>query len=85
MGFLRQVAVLASKHAQVGGVVPKEAQMSVLLPATITEVSVALCAGHVITALRSLNVDLMVWRRNHLAISNQFTMMHHPANYFFTF
>lgn len=60
MGFLRQVAVLASKHAQVGGVIPKEAQMPVLLPTAITEVSVALCAGHVITAFCSLNVDLLV-------------------------
>lgn len=60
MGFLRQVAVLASKHAQVGSVIPKETQMPVLLPAAITEVSVALRAGHVITALCSLNVDLLV-------------------------
>lgn len=41
--------------------VPEEAQMSVLLPTTVTKVSAALCACHVITALRSLNVDLAAW------------------------
>lgn len=76
MGFLRQVAVLASKHTQVGGVVTKEAQMPVLLPTSITKVCVALRAGHVITAFRSLNVDLLVERRNNLAMSNLFTKTH---------
>ena len=58
MGLLRQVAVLAAKHAEVGGVVSEEAQVAVFLPTAVAEVGVALRAGHVIAALCALYVNL---------------------------
>lgn len=61
MGFLRQVAVFASKHTQVGGVVSKEAQVPVLFSTSVTKICVTLRAGHVITAFCLLNVDLAAW------------------------
>lgn len=56
--FLRKVAVLAAEHAQVGGVVPEKAQLAVFFTAAVTEVGVALRAGHVIAAIHPLDVDL---------------------------
>lgn len=58
MRFLRQVAILAAEHAQVGGVISEKAQLAILFAAAVTEVGVALCAGHVITAVHPLDVDL---------------------------
>lgn len=56
--LLGQVAVLAAEHAQVGGVISEKAQLPILFTAAVTEVGVALRAGHVITAVHPLDVDL---------------------------
>lgn len=58
MRLVGQVAVLAAEHAQVGGVISEKAQLTIFLTTAVTEVGVALSAGHVITAIHPLNVDL---------------------------
>lgn len=56
--FLGQVAVLAAEHTQVGGVISEKAQLPIFLTAAVTEVGVALPAGHVIAAVHPLDMDL---------------------------
>lgn len=58
MRLVGQVAVLAAEHTQVGGVISEKAQLPIFLATSVTEVGVALRAGHVITAIHSLDVDL---------------------------
>lgn len=58
MRFLGQIAVLAAEHAQVGGVISEKAQLPIFLTTAVTEISVALPAGHVIAPVHSLDMDL---------------------------
>lgn len=58
MRSLGEVAVFASKDTEVWRVVSKEAELAVSLPTTVTEISVTLWTGHVVTPFGSLDVDL---------------------------
>lgn len=58
MWSLGEVAVFASKDTEVWRVVSKEAELAVSLPTTVTEISVTLWTGHVVTPFSSLDVDL---------------------------
>lgn len=58
MWSLGEVAVFASKDTEVWRVVSKEAELAVSLPTPVTEISVTLWTGHVVTSFGSLDVDL---------------------------
>lgn len=58
MWSLGEVAVFASKDTEVWCVISKEAELAISLPTTVTEISVTLWTGHVVTPFGSLDVDL---------------------------
>lgn len=68
MWSLGEVAVFASKYTEVWCVISKETELAVSLPAAVTEISVTLGTGHVVTPFCPLDVDLHKQKEKEKAI-----------------